>query len=117
MNPLYYMYCRGSVVLATAWLILVLAMLPLAPSQAKSQDAKGRPANVEFIESLGGISQYRLKSNGMTTFPKSKMTVLIKRECYQIPISFHQPKPTVDQMAKFTSDATKPTCHHLRNET
>ncbi len=29
-------------------------------------DSQTMPANVEFIESLGGISQYRLKSNGMT---------------------------------------------------
>ena len=32
---------------------------------------------------------------------------------YQIPISFHHPKPMVDQMARLASDTTNPTFHHF----
>ena len=34
-------------------------------------------------------------------------------EIYHIPISFHQPNPTVDQMARFTSETTNPIDHHF----
>lgn len=41
------------------------------PGRASRQTADGRlPANVEWVDSLGGISQYRLKSNGMTILLK-----------------------------------------------
>jgi len=36
---------------------------------------------------------------------------------YQIPISFHQAKPTVDQMARLASETRKPTYHQRRNAT
>ena len=36
---------------------------------------------------------------------------------YQKPSSFHQANPTVSQMARLTSDATKPTRHQSPNET
>jgi zinc protease len=47
--------------------IVILTIVVLA-TQALSGSHKPliSPANVEFVESLGGISQYRLKSNGMT---------------------------------------------------
>src|SRR2546426_3159341 len=38
---------------------------------ASRQESPGKmPANVEWVESLGGISQYRLKSNGLTPLLK-----------------------------------------------
>jgi len=58
-------------------LLLALA-LPLAvPAAAappregmwrgsKKESGKGIPSNVEWVDSLGGITQYRLRSNGMT---------------------------------------------------
>ena len=44
---------------------------PPRDSLRRAQGAPGLPANVEWIDSLGGISQYRLKSN--------RMTILLKR--------------------------------------
>ena len=57
--------------------LLALALLPAAPASAapprdgmwrasRKEPGKGIPANVEWVDSLGGISRYRLKSNGMT---------------------------------------------------
>jgi zinc protease len=62
-------------------LALLLLWVPAAPSgaatprdgmwRASRQATSGKlPANVEWVDSLGGISQYRLKSNGMTILLK-----------------------------------------------
>ena len=36
---------------------------------------------------------------------------------YQIPISFHHPKPTVIQIARFTRLTMNPICHHFLSDT
>ncbi len=68
---------------AALFLALVSSLLvaPAAPSRASRQpegmwrasrqEAPGKvPSNVEWVDSLGGITQYRLKSNGMTILLK-----------------------------------------------
>jgi len=42
---------------------------------------------------------------------------VVRWRSYQIPISFHQAKPTVDQMARLASEIKKPTYHQRRNGT
>jgi zinc protease len=49
---------------------LLAAGIPAGPAQAQPRDAVRRsagavPANVERVDSLGGITEYRLRSNGM----------------------------------------------------
>lgn len=41
----------------------------------------------------------------------------VRCPAYHNPISFHQAKPTVDQMARFTSETAKPTRNQQPNET
>jgi zinc protease len=63
----------------TRSLVLLLALAPVLATPAlaapprdgmwrasKQESGKGIPSNVEWVDSLGGISQYRLRSNGMT---------------------------------------------------
>ncbi|HMI31843.1 MAG TPA: pitrilysin family protein, partial [Candidatus Limnocylindrales bacterium] len=57
--------------LSTRATLAALACSPLLFLATPSSGAPGKlPANVEWIDSLGGISQYRLKSNGMTILLK-----------------------------------------------
>ncbi|HEY2924472.1 MAG TPA: pitrilysin family protein, partial [Candidatus Eisenbacteria bacterium] len=64
-----------------ALLVSLILLAPAVPSsgapprdglwRASRQGAAGKmPANVEWVDSLGGISQYRLRSNGMTILLK-----------------------------------------------
>jgi zinc protease len=55
-------YSRGR----TLFCIVCLVFLLSPPEGAQAQQSAKLPPNVEFVESLGGISQYLLKSNGMT---------------------------------------------------
>jgi len=62
--------CLRSSAARAALFVAALALVSLAPpragAQPRSTRALGIPANVEYVDSLGGIIQYRLKSNGMT---------------------------------------------------
>ena len=62
---------RPQVSMAKVALLLVcLQFQPLSFQRAYAHSATKQglrlPSNVELVESMGGISQYRLKSNGMT---------------------------------------------------
>jgi len=63
----------------TRSLVLLFALAPVLATPApaapprdgmwrasKQESGKGIPSNVEWVDSLGGITQYRLRSNGMT---------------------------------------------------
>jgi len=41
---------------------------PRETSHPQASVAKGLPANVEWVDSLAGITQYRLRSNGMNIY-------------------------------------------------
>ena len=51
---------------ASCVIALLLASIPVAFAQSPVKGDVKLPSNVESVESMGGIVQYRLKSNGMT---------------------------------------------------
>jgi zinc protease len=61
-------FARRAVSVALLLVCLLLQSLPLqnALAQVRAKQEPRLPSNVEFVESMEGISQYRLKSNGMT---------------------------------------------------
>lgn len=63
---------------------------------------------IEANQLIGGTARH---------WPLSVVRFLQSHHLYQIPISFHQAKPIVDQIPIFASDATNPAFHHFANET
>ncbi len=61
MQTAHRLSIRRTTTIATLFLLTLSMVVQVAIPQASKL-----PANVEFIESLGGISKYRLKSNDMT---------------------------------------------------
>ncbi len=57
---------RSKAVLLLSCLMQLLVPLDAVKAQSRLNQGPELPPNVEFVESVGGISQYRLKSNGMT---------------------------------------------------
>ena len=53
---------------SATFLLAAAAAAPAQPRETSHPSSKGLPSNVERVDSLAGITQYRLRSNGMNIY-------------------------------------------------